>query len=286
MTILNVASLLRQFLSTLGIKDIAKLPERINIKVLSDNKKHEITNNYTTLNLNIETLSPEQNKAFAEYISALKSSKEQNYIAMESKSYSVIEELYKINPDFKAIGKLANVLLPEDYGALEDAVYIKYLGEKSRFSEISERKKQIRYEYGERGNTITNLYTAGYFHGIFLPLYDELLKDPNNSDEFKLIFDRLIRDFPLAIFINTNMGLEEVKTTMKNKILKNQKYGIRKLHIHGINKQNCDNIKEAIRLLEDEKEIIFNKTVDEINNIILVKLEFDGAYQPPSSLQY
>ena len=286
MTILNVASFLRQFLSTLGIKDIAKLPERINIKVLSDNKKHEITNNYTTLNLNIETLSPEQNKAFAEYISALKSSKEQNYIAMESKSYSVIEELYKINPDFKAIGKLANVLLPEDYGALEDAVYIKYLGEKSRFSEISERKKQIRYEYGERGNTITNLYTAGYFHGIFLPLYDELLKDPNNSDEFKLIFDRLIRDFPLAIFINTNMGLEEVKTTMKNKILKNQKYGIRKLHIHGINKQNCDNIKEAIRLLEEEKEIIFNKTVDEINNIILVKLEFDGAYQPPSSLQY
>lgn len=286
MTILNVASLLRQFLSTLGIKDIAKLPERINIKVLSDNKKHEITNNYTTLNLNIETLSPEQNKAFAEYISALKSSKEQNYIAMESKSYSVIEELYKINPDFKAIGKLANVLLPEDYGALEDAVYIKYLGEKSRFSEISERKKQIRYEYGERGNTITNLYTAGYFHGIFLPLYDELLKDHNNSDEFKLIFDRLIRDFPLAIFINTNMGLEEVKTTMKEKILKNQKYGIRKLHIHGINKQNCDNIKEAIRLLEDEKEIIFNKTVDEINNIILVKLEFDGAYQPPSSLQY
>ena len=283
---MNVASLLRQFLSTLGIKDIAKLPERINIKVLSDNKKHEITNNYTTLNLNIETLSPEQNKAFAEYISALKSSKEQNYIAMESKSYSVIEELYKINPDFKAIGKLANVLLPEDYGALEDAVYIKYLGEKSRFSEISERKKQIRYEYGERGNTITNLYTAGYFHGIFLPLYDELLKDPNNSDEFKLIFDRLIRDFPLAIFINTNMGLEEVKTTMKNKILKNQKYGIRKLHIHGINKQNCDNIKEAIRLLEEEKEIIFNKTVDEINNIILVKLEFDGAYQPPSSLQY
>ncbi len=283
---MNVASLLRQFLSTLGIKDIAKLPERINIKVLSDNKKHEITNNYTTLNLNIETLSPEQNKAFAEYISALKSSKEQNYIAMESKSYSVIEELYKINPDFKAIGKLANVLLPEDYGALEDAVYIKYLGEKSRFSEISERKKQIRYEYGERGNTITNLYTAGYFHGIFLPLYDELLKDHNNSDEFKLIFDRLIRDFPLAIFINTNMGLEEVKTTMKEKILKNQKYGIRKLHIHGINKQNCDNIKEAIRLLEDEKEIIFNKTVDEINNIILVKLEFDGAYQPPSSLQY
>ncbi|MCL5100585.1 MAG: hypothetical protein M1122_01350 [Candidatus Marsarchaeota archaeon] len=273
---MDVASLLRRFLSTLGIKDIVKLPERIDIKVLSDNKKHEITNNYNTLNLNIGSLSPEQNKAFAEYIAALKTSKEQDYIVMESKSYAVIEELYKINPNFQAISKLATTLLPEDYGALEDAVYIKYLSDNSKFSEIPERKRQIRYEYGERGNTITNLYTAGYFHGIFLPLYDELLKDPNNLDEFKLIFDRLIRDFPLAIFINRTMSLEEVKATIKNKILKNQKYGIKKLHIHGINKQNCDNIKESVRLLEEEKELTFTKTIDEISNIIMVKLEFDG----------
>ena len=267
---LEVPEFLKKFLSSLGIKDLVKLPERIELKVLSDNKKYEITN---TFNINLDALSPEQNKAFAEYIQGLKNSK-QDYLVIESKSYAVIEELYKINPNFKAVKKLEGALLPEDYSALEDAVYIEHLTETKNFKEIPERKRQIRYEYGERGNTITNLYTAGYFQGIFLPLYDDLLKDPNNLDEFRLVFDKLIRDFPLAIFINRSMDLDLVKSTIKEKILRNQKYGIKKLHVHGINRQNCNNIKEAIRLMEEENAFPFTKTIDEIGDIIMVRLDF------------
>jgi hypothetical protein len=264
------SSLLKSFLSLIGLGEI-KLPEKINIKMLNGNKKYEIDETHITINLN--GLSEAENQAFSTYIGALRASKEE-YLLMERKSYEVLNELYKLDPDFQAIEKLQNVLSPEDYGAVEGAVYIKYLKDKGRFAEISERKKQIRHDYGERGNTITNLYTAGYFHEIFLPLYDELLKEPGNMEEFRLIFDRLIRDFPLAIFINQQMNVDDVKNLIKNKITRNKRYGIMKLNIHGINKSNCDNIKEAIRLLEEEKELTFTKALDEISNIIMVKLEF------------
>ncbi|MBU6392105.1 MAG: hypothetical protein KGI00_01570 [Candidatus Micrarchaeota archaeon] len=276
---MNPAVLLKKFLATLGIKNLVKLPEKIEINILNGNRKHEITNNYTNLTINLQALSPEENTAFAEYMRALKENNE-NYLVMEKKSYSVIQELHKINSDFKAIEKLQTILLPEDYGALEDAVYIKYLKDNRRFAEIYDRKKQIRYDYGERGNTITNLYTAGYFHDIFLPLYDELSKDPTTLEEFKFIFDKLIRDFPLAVFINFHMGLDEVKNLIKDKILKNKKYGIDKLYIHGINKQNCDNIKEAIKILEEEGEITFTKNIEQISDILMVKLEFNHEPQP------
>ena len=81
------------------------------------------------------------------------------------------------------------------------------------------------------------------------------------------------------------MNLEDTKTLIKNRIIKNKKYGIKKLNIHGINKGNCDNIKEAIKILEDEKEIAFTKVMDEINDIIMVKLEFDDQpFNQPSPL--
>lgn len=265
-------------LSLFGIVEQTKLPERIDFNVLSGNRKYEITNNNLTLNLN--GLSSEENLALSEYVNALRASK-QNYLLMENKSYEVLNELYRLDPDFQSIQKLQNVLIPEDYGAVEDAVYIKYLGDKKRYAEINDRKKQIRNDYGERGNVISNLYTAGYFHGIFLPLYDFLMKEPNNAEEFRLIFDRLIRDFPLAIFINHHMTLEDIKSLIKNKITKNQKYGIKKLNIHGINKNNCDNIKEVIKMLEEEKNIPFTKSVDEISNIIMVKLDFEDRIPLP-----
>lgn len=265
---------LKKFLSLIGIKWEIKLPERINLKVLSENQKYETINNY--INVDLNSLSQEENHAFSEYVNSLRTSK-QEYLLIENKSYEVLNELYKLHPDFQVIVKLQSVLSPEDYGAVEDAVYIKYLGDNGRYGEINERKKQIRNHYGERGNIISNLYSANYFHEIFLPLYDELAKEPNNMEEFKLIFDKLIRDFPLAIFINYHMKLEDVKSLIKNKIIKNQKYGIKKLNIHGINKKNCDNIKEAIKLLEEERSLTFTKSIEEISNIIMVKLEFSES---------
>ena len=106
-------------------------------------------------------------------------------------------------------------------------------------------------------------------------MYDDLSKKDRGIGEFKLTFDKLIRDFPLAIFINHLMTIENVKMLIKNKITNNIKYGIKKLHIHGINETNCRNIREAIRLLQEEAEISFTATeFEEKNNIILVTLKF------------
>jgi hypothetical protein len=110
-------------------------------------------------------------------------------------------------------------------------------------------------------------------------MYEDLSNSENGIEEFKLTFDKLIRDFPLAIFISHLMTTNEVNTIIKDKVVNNLKYGIKKLHIHGINQTNCNNIREAIRLLQEEDEITFTTTeMEEKNSIILVTLEFYWEY--------
>ena len=216
----------------------------------------------------------DEKKEFLESMSRFRESKE-DYLVMENTSYEVTQDIYKLDDGFAKVKKLKQVLTIEDYSALEDSVYIDYLSKNDRRNEIGKYKQQIIRKFGERGNIICNLYTAGYFHGIFLPLYNDLSKSENGVEEFKLTFDKLIRDFPLAIFISHLMNTEEVKTLIRDRISNNLKYGIKKLHIHGINKTNCNSIKDAIKLLKDEGEIKFTMpNIEEKNDIILITLEF------------
>lgn len=265
-----MSSLFKKFLTLLGVEEI-KLADKINIKILSGNNKYEITKN--VINLDYSKLSKEEKREFLESMKKLRES--DDYLVMENKSFEVVGELSKIDDGFNQIKKLKQILTVEDYSALEDSVYIDYLSKKDRREEIGRYKQQIIRQFGQRGNTICNLYTAGYFHGIFLPLYDDLSKKDGGLEEFKLTFDKLIRDFPLAIFINHLMTTNDVKTLIKNKVTNNIKYGIKKLHIHGINETNCKNIREAIKILQEEAEITFTITEsEEKNSIILVTLEF------------
>lgn len=266
-------SFFKKFLTLLGIDEL-KLADKINIniKILSDNKKYEVKDG--GLIFDYSKLSKEEKKEFLEAMTRMRESNE-DYLVMENKYFNAAEEISKIDGGFEQIKKLKQVLSPEDYSALEDSIYINYLSKSDRRDEIGKYKQQIIRQFGQRGNTICNLYTAGYFHGIFLPLYDDISKKDEGAEEFKLTFDKLIRDFPLAIFINHLMTAEDVKMLIKNKITNNLKYGIKKLHIHGINETNCRNIHEAIRLLQEEAEISFTTTeLEEKNNIILVTLEF------------
>jgi len=267
---LALGSFFRELFTRLGLK----LPDNIeiNINILSGNRKFEISGNKCILDPT--KFSKEESEELLEDIKNMKESDE-DYLVMENKSFDTAQEISKIDGGFEQIKKLKSVLTVEDYLALEDSVYIDYLSNVGRRDEIGKYKQQIIRRFGQRGNTICNLYTAGYFHSIFLPLYDDLSKKDGGIEEFKHTFDKLIRDFPLAIFINHLMTTDEVKTLIKNKVLNNIKYGIKRLHIHGINETNCKNIREAIKLLQEEREISFTPTViEEKDNIILVTLEF------------
>lgn len=261
----------KKLFSLFGIE--LKAADEINITIINDNRKYEIKGN--VFNTDITKYTKQEKEEFISAIKKMKEEPSEDYLVIENKAYELIQTIPGLKEKFDEIKKFEGIITPEDYTALEDSIYIDYLSKKGLYVELSKRKNQIISRFGQRGNTICNLYTAGYFHGIFIPLYGELLKSENGIDEFKLIFDKLIRDFPLAIFINRYMSVDEVKLEIKNKIITNLKYGIKKLHIHGIDRINCNNIKEGIGLLQKENELPFKVTeMEERDNIILVTLEF------------
>ncbi len=218
----TVHAVFKKLLSLLGVDP--KIADRINISLFSDNRKYEIKD--SVINIDLTKFSKQEKEEFLSAMKRLRES-DDDYLVMENKSYELTQNIFGLKEDFDVIKKFEGVLSPEDFAALEDSIYIDYLHKKEKHEELARRKQQIIRQFGERGNMICKLYTAGYFHGIFIPLYDELLKNENGLEEFKLTFDKLIRDFPLAIFINRFMSVEEVKTMTKNKIINNQNTGLR-----------------------------------------------------------
>lgn len=275
---LSVSSLLKKILSNLGLKvENIKLPENIQIsilsnsKIFSDNKKVRIQDN--KINLNFQRLNKKEKQAILDYIKEIRESQE-DYLFIERNSFETVQDIKKIKNDFKTIEKYKQVFLPDDFSVLESAVYIKHLQENNNRVKIPKLKQQIRNKFGERGNTICNLYSASYFNKLIFPLYEELSKSPDFTiDNFKSTFDKLIRDFPLAIFIHRLMSVSEIKQKIRDRIETNKNYGIKKAHIHGIGKTNCENIKQAIKELEEEK-YEFSKSINEKNTIIIVTLDF------------
>lgn len=156
---MTVSAIFRRFFTLLGIEEV-KLADRINIKIFSDNKKYEVNKNI--INIDYSKLSKEEKKEFLEAMNRLREGDE-DYLLMENKSYEVTEEIYNLDSGFEQIKILKQVLVKEDYGALEDSVYIDYLSKNDKRDEIGKYKQQIIRQFGQRGNTICNLYTADIF---------------------------------------------------------------------------------------------------------------------------
>jgi hypothetical protein len=149
------------------------------------------------------------------------------------------------------------IIPPEDYQILRAALYLRYCFEKHDEQEkISKLRNDIYMRYGGRGSRICNLCTSRYFEDFFKPLYENMDEKSINSGEaqkrFLAIYELVVsRNNVLAIFINHAMNKEQVKITIEDAILTSKQYGIPRISIHGIGKQNCLNIKNSIRELED-----------------------------------
>ncbi len=276
---MSAIDILRDVLSKLGIKvDTIKFPEHIQISFLNNNSffsnnKKVIVEGNNKLYFNFPRLTRKEKQEVLSYVRALRESKD-DYLLLEQKSNETVEDIDNAKSSFKTLEKYKDLFIPEDFFALESSIYIKHLQDTNRSSQIQKFKQQIRNRFGERGNTISNLYSAGYFDRLIFPLYDEMSKSSDfNPESFRTTFDKLVRDFPLAVFIHRLMQVSEIKEKIINRVETNKRYGVKKAHIHGIGRINCGNIKQAIKELEDEN-YKFSKSVNEKNTIIIVTLEF------------
>jgi len=246
-----------------------KLPEHFHIhfSFLSNNKiEYKKTEN--KLILDYSKLNSKQKLVITQVVKELLQG---DYIIFEEEANKIVKDIQKKDSKFEKIGFFKDKLLLSDYNALETSVYIQSVFEEGK--DITKFKRQLIEKFGSRGNTICKLYGAGYFHNLIQPLYAQLSMEKSFViDDFRKIFDRLIEEFPFAIFVNRTMNANDIIAEIENKIHKNKKYGIQSLNLHGINTVNVKNIRVAIEQLENKGKIKI-KSVDEKDKMILVSIE-------------
>lgn len=173
-------------------------------------------------------------------------------------------EYQKSKAEDKKILDFFNIIISEDdFESLEASLYLR-----KRFSEkkdVKGLKEGIRKRFGDRGNNIANLCTAGYFEKFLMPLYNSSKKD------FEKIYEVVISKSAMAIFVHSQMEENEITTELNKKIELSKKYGLDFIHIHGIGDKNINTIKKWI---EENKDLLdfLNKNIFEKEGIIIVEL--------------
>jgi len=160
---------------------------------------------------------------------------------------------------------------PEDLEIIKASVLLKNNFDKG--SKIAWTKRKIVMDYGERGRNICNLYSAGYFENLILPIYNELKDVSNGLARFSLLYQDIVEHYPFALFIHQWMGVEEVESQIKTKLEEMEKYGIAVLNIHGIGKGNKKTIRKAIvSISQDDKYSKLEFCTTELKEIIVVQI--------------
>lgn len=175
-------------------------------------------------------------------------------------------ELYnkKDNKNDKRILEFFKDIIPsKDLEALEVSLFL-IDGFRNGY-DIKEMKRDIRKKFGDRGNNISNLCTAGYFE-TFIPK----LRNETSKEEFNEFYEQIVSNYILAVFVNEQMSAFKITEEIKKKINASLRYGFKFVDVHGIGTQNINKIMSCI---ENNKDFdVFEKIIFERGNIVIVKL--------------
>lgn len=154
--------------------------------------------------------------------------------------FDLISRLYKYNnkSDNKILSFFQNVLSRPDWLVLRDSLFLRNEFKNDR--SIALLKQDIISRYGERGNLISNLCTAGYFEETMIPLYN------HSQEEFHKYYDIAVNRGITALFVNSHMSVEKIKSEIKGRLTSAKAYGLSDFHIHGIGKTNIAKIKQVL----------------------------------------
>lgn len=240
----------------------------VNVTRNSDNqvkdKEYFVDEENKRLIINYDKLSEDKKKNLGK---VFKDKVESGGEVLEKNTLILLNELYnyqKIKGEDKKILDFFTPIIPiEDIEALESSLFIRV-----KFNErkdIRNLKDDIRKRFGDRGNNITNLCTAGYFEKFLMPMYN------SSKEDFNRIYEVVVSKSVMAIFVYSSMSEIEITNELKFKIDLSKKYGLDFIHIHGIGDTNIRIIKNWIK---ENKELLefFDKEIFEKKGIIIVEL--------------
>lgn len=189
---------------------------------------------------------------------------------LEYDANELLDKLYnynKENPDGAILSFFKPIIPPKDFEALNASLFLRQQFMKDKA--IHHLKQDIRKRFGDTGNNISNLCTAGYFEEFLMPLFN------SSQEDFKRVYNHIVEKSIVAVFVHRNMNVEDIPKEITNRIEISKKYGIKFIHIHGISKNNVEKIKSCI---EEQKSYFdfFDKKIfeNEDKNIIVVELLF------------
>jgi hypothetical protein len=252
--------------------DIKESLVNVNINVNSNNTKiveyHEAERK---LDINVNNIPPEKFEQMKPIV--------REYIGddkrfLDDKTCRLLDELQKYaqesgGDDNKVRKFFENIMLPDDYEALESALYIRKAS-RNHDDDVPKLKKDIRDSFGDRGSNIANLCTAGYFESYLMPLYN------NSPQAYKEYYEKIIREGILACFVHQFMKPEDIAAEISAKIVECKKYGIPSFHIHGFGRDNVRKIKEFV---EEKKEFFnyFEKNIyEQKDKVIIIEIILAG----------
>ncbi len=200
--------------------------------------KFKIDNVTKTVTVFINSLSAKELATFEKAI-RIAFAKDLVYLIEESK-VNLLERLYKFNDkeSNQILTFFKPILSRFDWEALRDSLFLR--SEFNNHGNINGLKTDLFTRYGERGNTISNLCTAGYFEETMIPLFNF------SKDEFWEYYDIAIDRGITALFVNNTMTVEKIQSEIKHRLKSAKAYGLKYIHIHGIGKKNIANIRKCI----------------------------------------
>lgn len=175
---------------------------------------------------------------------------------------------------------------PLDLNLLKIAIFIQKKHDDGDHGEGDRLKLEAMQIYSNRAKNICNLYSAGYFHDFLKSAYLSLSALPDFTAEmFNEIYDLVVGESILAVFINRTMDINDVTEKILKKIEQNKQFGIRTFKIHGINKDNCIKIKTALLKIEGTEQITYdiNQIASEIISVRVTILSIPAESPKDSS---
>ena len=162
---------------------------------------------------------------------------------------SDIDEYKKKNLDKNLLNYFRDKLSKEDFEILKVSLFLRF-----RYAlkeNITDIKIDIIKRFGDRGKNIANLCSAGYFESFIRPLWDvihESIERKNEADQnFKEIFELIVKNGLLAVFVNHRMTEGKLLAEITNKITESKKYGFAmvsdQLYVHALSVQNVRTVQ-------------------------------------------
>jgi hypothetical protein len=180
--------------------------------------------------------------------------------------------LYSGNePDI--LQELLKELASQDGLLLKAAFYLRDVHRQG--GNVSELKRDIIDRYGERGRTVTNLCSAGYFETVIKPMLDELRAQPGyTSRVFQERFDSIVASYPFAVFVGITSTVGSVSKEIIQKIKTNRRYGIHHLKLHAIGRSNSIVAQKVLEIDEVRCELSREPITTIVNNIFAAEIFF------------